>query len=174
MSPHALAAATELLSACLGDSNMPTLKRVMEVDQMKLLLAKLLLVLALGHMPVRVFGPCIPSASSAAALAKVCRALLLRSLCQQAAHNKHRCAQEAKSKPKETSSNKGSGPVVQWYDARARVALRCVAHILGIPWSKASPLSATLTTAHKDGEHQGHCKLRMPWQPGLLRLSGLQ
>ena len=32
MSPHALAAATELLSACLGDGNMPTLKRIMEVS----------------------------------------------------------------------------------------------------------------------------------------------
>ena len=38
MLPQALAAATELLSACLGDGDMPTLKRIMEVRGRQLLM----------------------------------------------------------------------------------------------------------------------------------------
>ena len=43
MLPQALAAATELLSACLGDGDMPTLKRIMEARSAHLLMCLSLL-----------------------------------------------------------------------------------------------------------------------------------
>ena len=49
--------------------------------------------------------------------------------------------QEAKEKDKESKRvAERKLPVVQWYDARARVALRCLSSLLGVPWLKARSL----------------------------------
>ena len=58
MLPQALAAATELLSACLGDGDMPTLKRIMEARSAHLLLRLGLLLGLCAVAPAHEFGEC--------------------------------------------------------------------------------------------------------------------